>query len=108
MRRKVNNNLFFISYYLLIQSYYSKEIITDAENANAFYFKESEVHEEKYFCKFKCNANQTSCIPYYNFMLVCRENSFSNTLVKLHFSSFDYEGVKNLFLFSTLKPLFRF
>lgn len=90
----------FIFYILfLIESYYSKEINTNNQNANCLFVKESEVHEERYFCKYNCNANKTSCIPYYNFMLVCRENAFSNTFIKLNISSFDFEGVKYLFNF---------
>jgi hypothetical protein len=35
-------------------------------------------------------------------MLVCRENAFSNTLLKLHISSFDNEGVNSNFYFNNL------
>lgn len=79
---------------MIIFSYSSKDIFTVNNQESNYYIKESEIHEEKYYCKFNCNKNKTECNPYYNFMLICKENPYSNTFLKIHISSFDYEGVK--------------
>lgn len=63
------------------------------QEENKLYVKESEIHDEKYYCLNKCNNENILAIPHYNYFFVCRENSYSNKLVKLYISSFDYEGV---------------
>ena len=46
--------------------------------------------DEKFSCKF-CKTLETGKL-YYNVTLICRENPYSNTLLKVHLSSFDNQG----------------
>ena len=66
--------------------------INNEENYE-FYFKESEIHKEKYYCLKKCNLEKIECIPHFNFLLICRENAYSNKIIKLKISIFDEQGV---------------
>jgi len=46
--------------------------------------------DEKFYCKF-CKSFEHGKL-YFNVTLICRENAYSNTVLKVHLSSFDNQG----------------
>lgn len=53
-------------------------------------YPNEKIVDKKYF---SLDDNKTELKPYYNFTLICRDNPFSNNLIKLVCSSHDNEGV---------------
>ena len=48
------------------------------------------MRDAKFHCKF-CKSDENGKL-YYNVTLICRENAYSNVLLKIHLSSFDNQG----------------
>jgi hypothetical protein len=58
-------------------------------------YPQEELVDKKFFCR-NTNDHLTELKLYYNFTLICRENPYSNKLIKVHCSSYDNEGVNFL------------
>ncbi len=56
-------------------------------------YSQDELVNNQFFCK-NSSDHLTECKIYYNFALLCKENPFSNKIIKVYCSSFDLEGVK--------------
>ena len=49
-----------------------------------------DIRDDKFSCKF-CKSQELGKL-YYNTTLICRENPYSNALLKIHLSTFDNQG----------------
>jgi hypothetical protein len=57
------------------------------------YSNEEIMKAEKFYCKF-CKNKSAECKIYFNAGMICRENAYSNKLIRIYLSTYDNEGVK--------------